>query len=97
MPRKNPTPADGIATLARLAAEGKRAVHLKPKASETAIRDMQTAAKKDLGEPVPEEFVALLRISNGVQINGAYFKEAENLVPENLDVVCEEVIILGSD
>jgi len=88
-------PADALPTLARLGAEG--AVYLAPKASEAAIRRMQAAAKRDLGEPVPPAYVALLRIANGVQIQGAFFKEAENLVPENLDVNHPEIIVLGND
>jgi hypothetical protein len=88
-------PADALAALARLGAEG--ALYLAPKASEAAIRRMQGAAKRDLGEPVPESYVALLRIANGVQIQGAFFKEAENLVPENLDINHPEIIVLGND
>jgi SMI1 / KNR4 family (SUKH-1) len=88
-------PADALPTLIRLGAE--RAVYLAPKASEAAIRRMQAAAKRDLGEPVPDSYVALLRIANGMQIQGAVFKEAENLVPENLDINHPEVIVLGND
>jgi SMI1 / KNR4 family (SUKH-1) len=88
-------PADALPTLVRLGAE--RAVYLAPKASEAAIRRMQAAAKRDLGEPIPEAYVALLRIANGIQIQGAFFKEAENLVPENLDINHPEIIVLGND
>jgi len=90
-------PADALPTLVRLGTEEKRAVYLRPKANEAAIRRMQSAARRDLGEPVPEGYVALLRMTNGVQINGAYFKEAENLVPENLDLAAREIIVLGND
>jgi hypothetical protein len=45
----------------------------------------------------PESYVRLLRLSNGMQINGAYFKEAENLVLENLDVPHPEIIVLGHE
>ncbi len=38
----------------------------------------------------------LLRLTNGAQINGAFFKEAENLVLENLDVPRAHVIVLGN-
>jgi len=88
-------PADVLPTLARLGAED--IVYLAPKASEAAIRRMQVAAKRDLGEPIPEAYVALLRVANGIQIQGASFKEAEKLVPENLDVNHPEVIVLGND
>jgi hypothetical protein len=88
-------PADALPMLIRLGAEG--AVYLAPKASEAAIRRMQAAAKRDLGEPVPEAYVALLRIANGAQIQGAFFKEAENLVSENLDINHPEIIVLGND
>jgi hypothetical protein len=40
--------------------------------------------------------VRLLRLTNGAQINGAFFKEAENLVLENLDVPRPDVIVLGN-
>ena len=58
---------------------------------------MQASAKRDLGGSVPEGYVNLLRATNGVQINGAYFKEAENLVLENLDLGRPEVMVLGTD
>jgi hypothetical protein len=90
-------PAEALPTLARLGADEKRAVYLRPRASEAAIRRMQAAAQRDLGEPVPDAYVALLRIANGVQIQGAFFKEAENLVPENLDIDHPEIIVLGND
>lgn len=86
---------DVFPTLIRLGANG--SVYLPPKASEAAIRRMQEAAKRDLGEPVPDSYVALLKISNGIAIQGACFKEAENLVPENLDLDHKEVIVLGND
>jgi hypothetical protein len=57
---------------------------------------MQEAARRDLGEPVPDGYVALLRFSDGAQVNGAYLKSAEHLVPENLDVLRPEVIVLGN-
>jgi hypothetical protein len=90
-------PADALPTLARLGADKQRAVYLRPKASEAAIRRMQTAAKRNLSELVPDAYVALLRITNGVQINGAFFKEAENLVPENLDINHPDIIVLGNE
>jgi hypothetical protein len=90
-------PAEALHALAHLGANEKRAVYLRPKASDTAIRRMQVAAQRDLGEAVPDGYVALLRITNGAQINGAYFKEAENLVSENLDVLRPEIIVLGTD
>jgi hypothetical protein len=58
---------------------------------------MQTGAKRELGESVPDAYVALLRITNGVQINGAYFEDAENLVPTNLDVPRAEIVVLGHE
>jgi hypothetical protein len=58
---------------------------------------MQAAARRELETPVPDGYLTLLRITDGVQINGAYFKEAENLVPENLDVHHPEIIVLGND
>jgi hypothetical protein len=92
-----PEPADAIPALVRLGSAGGSSVYLRPSASEAAIGRMQVAARRDLGEAVPDGYLALLRVTNGVQINGAYFKEAENLVPENLDVSRPEVIVLGND
>jgi Gamma-glutamyl cyclotransferase, AIG2-like len=83
-------------TLARLGTDPERAVYLRPGAGETAILNLQRDARTRLGEQVPESFVRLLRLTNGVQINGAFFKEAENLVLENLDVPRPNVIVLGN-
>jgi hypothetical protein len=83
-------------TMARLGADPERAVYLRPGASEAAIRNLQRDARQGLGEEVPESFVRLLRLTNGAQINGAFFKEAENLVLENLDVPRPGVIVLGN-
>lgn len=90
-------PVDALPTLLRLGAEKNSGVYLRPKASEQAIHRMQVTAKRDLGEPVPDGYVVLLRVTNGVQINCAYFKEGENLVPENLDVLHPEIIVLGNE
>jgi hypothetical protein len=74
-----------------------RGVHLRPPCSEAAIRQLQTDAERDLSEEVPRSFIALLRLTNGLQINCAYFKEAEHVVLDNLDVFEEDVIFLGND
>jgi hypothetical protein len=83
-------------TLTRLGADPERAVYLRPGAGEAAIRNLQRDARERLGEHVPESFVRLLRLTNGAQINGAFFKEAENLVLENLDVPRDHVVVLGN-
>jgi hypothetical protein len=83
-------------TLTRLGAERLSGVHLQPPAHGRSIRRMQDEARKELGELVPDEYIALLKVTDGVQINGAYFKSAENLVPENLDVPRVEIIVLGN-
>jgi hypothetical protein len=83
-------------TLARLGADPERAVYLRPGAREAAIRTLQHDARTKLGAEVPESFVRLLKLTNGAQINGAFFKEAENLVLENLDVPRPDVIVLGN-
>lgn len=72
-------------------------VYLQPGATEAAIERMQADAQRDLGERVPESYAALLRTTNGIQINGAYFKSAENLVAENVDLSTLEVIVLGDE
>ena len=83
-------------TLKRLGSQRAIGVYLRPPASAAAIRQMQADAQEAWGEPVPEEYLVLLRITNGVQINGAYFKEAANLVPENKDVFDPQVMVLGN-
>lgn len=83
--------------IARLGNDLMSGVHVKKAADDKAIQRMQASAYRDLGEQVPEEYVALLRVSNGVQINGAYFKSAEHLVLENLDVLQPEIILLGNE
>jgi len=88
--------ADVLPALARLGADPLSAVYLNPGANDTSIRHMQDAAQRELGEPIPDAYAALLRISNGVQINNAWFKTAEHVVPENLDAFRPEVIVLGS-
>lgn len=87
---------DPLVTLTRLGSSPMSGVYLQPTADEAAIRRMQTAAIRDLGEAVPDDYVALLRVTNGVQINGAYFKSADHLVPENLDVARPEIFVLGN-
>ncbi len=44
-----------------------------------------------------EEYVALLRLTNGLQINNVLFKKAEELVPENLEVFRPGILILGRE
>jgi len=91
------TPGEAFATLVRLGADESKAVYLRPGADDAAIARMQEAAQRDLGEPVPEGYVALLRITNGMQIMNTGFKEADHLVLENLDVPHPEIIVLGSE
>lgn len=88
---------DALALLVKLGGNPDRAVYLREPASEASIAAMQGHSQRDLGEVVPEEYVALLRITNGLQINGAYFKEAENLVAENLELRHPEIFVLGDD
>ena len=83
-------------TLSRLGADPERAVYLRPGAGEAAILNLQRDAGARLGAQVPESFVRLLRLTNGAQINGAFFKEAEHLVLDNLDVPRPDVIGLGN-
>src|SRR5258706_13598790 len=56
---------------------------------------MQAGGVRELGCQVPEAFVRLVRLSNGLQINNAYLKKAEHLVPDNLDSQYRHAIILG--
>jgi hypothetical protein len=85
-----------LATLGRQGSDPMSGVYLRSAADEKAIRRMQEAARQHLGEAVPDGYEALLRVSDGAQVNGAYFKPAEHLVPENLDVLRPEVIVLGN-
>jgi hypothetical protein len=86
---------NALAILKKLGDEG--SVYLNPPATDEAIQQMQRQAAVDLGEALPDAYLAFLRVSNGAQIENAYFKEAENLVPENLDFNLPEVIVLGLD
>jgi hypothetical protein len=86
-----------LETLKRRGGDKTSGVFLESGAGATAIREMQADAKRDLGEPVPEEYVEFLKLTNGAQLNGAYFKSAENLVAENLDVPRSEIIVLGNE
>jgi hypothetical protein len=83
--------------LARLGADLGSGVYLRPGCDEAAILQLQAAAEHALGEVFPAGFVRLLRLTNGVQINGAYFKEVENVVAENLDVPHPDIIVLGTE
>jgi hypothetical protein len=85
-----------LQTLRAVALSG-QPVYVQPPATEEAVNAMQAAALRDLGERVPDGYIALLQVANGAQINAAYFKEAENLVPENLDVQRGNVIVLGHE
>ena len=63
--------------------------------SDGEIEKLQLAAK-EFGFTIPRSFIRLLKISNGIQINSVFFKEAENLIAENLDLESPEVIVLGN-
>ena len=91
------TPADAFQAVAQLGADSTAGVDLAPGCDDAIINDMQSAAERELGEPIPQSYVRLLRITNGVQINGAYLKKAEHVVPENLDVPRPEIIVLGEE
>jgi len=93
-----PCPVVNIAdALARFGGGPSSGVYVRSAAGEEAIRRMQEVALRDLCESIPDEYIALLRITNGVQINGAHFKSSEHLVPENLDVPRPEIIVLGTE
>lgn len=85
-----------VQMLAQLGSDPLSGVYLEPPADEATIAQLQTTARRDLGQPVPEAYLNLLRFTNGVQINGAYFKPAEQLVAENLDVHQPAIIVLGT-
>ena len=85
-----------LVVLARLGMKPGSGVHLNRGCSEDALRELQAGARKHLGEEVPESYVCLLRLTNGMFINGADFKRAEHLVLENLDMTLPEVIVLGN-
>lgn len=86
---------DAFTALQRLGAAGD--VFIEKPASPRAIQVMQRDAKRDLNMSVPEAYAAFLKITNGVQIENSYFKEAENLVAENLDLAYPDVMVLGTD
>jgi hypothetical protein len=92
----NLTPSTAFSTLANLAAGSSLGVHLRPGATKEAIGEMQSAARRDLREEIPESYVAFLCFTNGAQIQNVFFKEAENIVAENTDLPLPTVIRLGN-
>ena len=86
---------DAIDALVRLGADPDGGVYLRPPATEAAIDRMQAEARTALGGPVPAGYLDLLRRTDGVQVNGAYFTSAGGLVAENLDVPYPGVVVLG--
>jgi hypothetical protein len=85
-----------VQRLAALGGDPVHGVYLEPPAAEAALDQLQAAAQRDLGQPIPEAYLSLLRHTNGVQINAAYFTSAEHLVAENLDAHQPEIIVLGT-
>lgn len=69
--------------------------YLNPGCNDAKIEKLQLAAK-EFGFVIPQSFIRLLKISNGIQIDGVFFKEAENLIAENLDLESPEAIVLGN-
>lgn len=92
-----PDKIDVFATITGLGMNEKSGVYLNQGCNDSDIQQMQSLARKELGEEIPPGFIRLLRLTNGIQINGACFKEAENLIPENLDYNRCDVIILGNE
>jgi len=88
--------SDVLDVVGRLGTDPTSGVYLRPGCGEDALRDLQADARQRLGHPVPASYLRLLRLTNGVQINGADFKRAEDLVLENLDLPHREVIVLGN-
>ena len=91
------TAPDPFEILVRLGSDSIRGIYLKPGCDDIMIDRLQSEAIKKLGEEIPPAYIRLLKITNGVQINNAYFKEAEHLVPENLDVPRPQIIVLGNE
>ncbi len=83
-------------TIKKWAGKGCSCVYLQPPCEEAALIRMQTDAKRHLGEEIPESYVQFLRLTNGAQFDGAFFKKGEDLVPENLDAPDARVIRLGN-
>jgi len=57
--------------LVRLGKDPASGIYLNPGCSEEALRELQAGVRQHLGEEVPESYVRLLTLTNGVQINGA--------------------------
>jgi hypothetical protein len=89
--------SDVVEQLIRLGRSELSGVHLRLPAAEAAIQQLQSDASRKLGEEIPQSFITLLRVTNGLQINCAYFKEAEHIVLDNLDLFEKNVIFLGND
>ena len=53
-------------------------------------------SKTEFEVAIPQSSIHLLKLSNGIQINTVFFKQAENLIAENLDFESPDVIVLGN-
>jgi hypothetical protein len=58
------TPTDVLETLARLGADPENAVYLQAPATEAAIESLQSDARRDRGDAVPESYIRLLRLTD---------------------------------
>ncbi len=70
--------------------------YLNPGCSNKEIEKLQLIAKKEFGVAIPQSFIRLLKPRSGIQINTVFFKQAENLIAENLDFESPDVIVLGN-
>ena len=67
--------------------------YLNPECSDPEI-EIQLAAK--FGFTIPQSFICLLKLSNGIQINSGFFKKAENLIAENFDRESPRIVLGNS-
>ena len=71
---------DALETLSRLASAEHSGVYLNPPCTAQAIAEIQLAAQRAFGKPLPAGVVRLLTLSDGCQINGVYFHKAAELI-----------------
>jgi hypothetical protein len=82
--------------LVSLARKEKSGVYLRLGCGSEQIKTLQLSAREKLHMEIPADYIQFLQCSNGAQIDNAYFKEAENLVLENLDLARPGILTLGN-
>ena len=87
---------DVFNTISRLAAAENNGVYLRPACSGEILKELQIAAHRSIGESFPGAVISLFALSDGCQINNAYFYKAQNLL-DALNRQCGGMFVPGDD